>query len=309
MLAEIVLLAGPLHGLQAMLAHPFMRYAFLAGGAVALASGLVGSFAVQRGQVFTGDALSHAAFTGALAALLVGADARLGLFGAAVVVALVMGLLARRGRADDVVIGSVFALVLGFGVLFLSLYTTNGSAGGNGRAGPAVLFGSIFGLSGGAALFAAAIGLAIVAVLLLIARPLLFATLDEAVAGAHGVPVRGLNLLFLALVGLAAAEGAQVVGALLVLGLLAAPAAAAQRLTDRPYRALVLAAGLALLAVWGGLLLAYTASSLPPSFTIVACAAGLYALAALLPWLRARVRRVRPAGAAGQTPLRRSAAG
>jgi zinc/manganese transport system permease protein len=304
-----ILLAGPLHGLQVMLAHPFMRYAFLAGGAVALASGLVGSFAVQRGQVFTGDALSHAAFTGALAALVVGADARLGLFGAAVVVALAMGLLARRGRADDVVIGSVFALVLGLGVLFLSLYTTNGSAGGNGQAGPAVLFGSIFGLSGASALVATLTGLAIVVVLLVIARPLLFATLDESVAAAHGVPVRGLNLLFLALVGLAAAEGAQVVGALLVLGLLAAPAAAAQRLTDRPYVGLALAAGLALLAVWGGLLLAYAASSLPPSFTIVAFAAALYALAALLPWLRVQARRLRTAGAARGARQRRSALG
>lgn len=293
----IALLVNPAAGLAQMLGHPFIRYGFIAGTGVALACGLVGYFAVLRGQVFTGDALSHAAFTGALAALAVGLDARLGLFGVTVAVALGMGLLGARGRADDVVIGAVFAWVLGLGVLFLALYTTRHS-GGNGAAGPAVLFGSIFGLSSASARLALLLGLATAAALVALARPLLFASVDEAVAAAQGVPVRGVGLLFLALIGLAAAEGAQVVGALLVLGLLSAPAAAAQRLVDRPYAGLALSAALALLAVWGGLTLSYVAPRLPPSFAIIATATAIYALAALLPLLR-RVskngRRERPA--------------
>ena len=67
-----------------MFAHAFMRHAFLAGIPIALAAGVVGYFMVLRGQVFTGDALSHVAFTGALAAAAAGIDARIGLFAATI---------------------------------------------------------------------------------------------------------------------------------------------------------------------------------------------------------------------------------
>jgi len=271
-----------------MFAHPFMRTAFLAGTPVAVACGLVGYFAVLRAQVFTGDALSHVAFTGSLAALAIGLDLRFGLYTATVAVAIGMGLLGRRGRADDVVIGSVFAWVLGLGVLFLSLYTTgrSGVSGTSGNAGVSVLFGSIFGLSVRDAVVASVLGLAVAVALVAMARPLLFATVDGAVAAARGVPVKGLGVAFLTLVGLAAAETTQVVGALLLLGLLAAPAAAAQRLTTRPYRGLVLSAALAVAATWAGLTESYLIPSMPPSFAIIATAVALYGAIATMAWSR-----------------------
>src|SRR5205085_1347638 len=171
-----------------MFAHPFVRNAFLAGTAIAVAAGLVGYFVVLRSQVFTGDALGHVAVTGALAALAFGVDARLGLFTTTIVLGMGMALLGRRGRADDVVIGSVFAWVLGLGVLFLTLYTTSRSTA-NGAAGVSVLFGSILGIGRAHAQVAAAIAVAVVLSLLAIARPLLFASVDETVAAARGVPV------------------------------------------------------------------------------------------------------------------------
>jgi zinc/manganese transport system permease protein len=256
--------------------QPFMQHAVLAGTAVALAAGLVGYFLVLRAQVFTADALSHTAFTGALAALAAGFDARVGLFAVTVVVALGMGLLGRRSRPDDVVIGGVFAWILGLGVLFLTLYTSHRSGSGNGSGSVAVLFGSIFGLSWSRALLTALVGLATCLVLLLIARPLLFASLDEAVAAARGVPVRVLGLVFLVLVGVTAAESTQVVGALLILGLMAAPAAAAIRLTTRPFRALLLSGTIAVASVWIGLAASYAFHQLPPSFTILAVATSAY---------------------------------
>ena len=142
-----------------------------------------------------------------------------------------------------------------------------------------MLFGSIFGLSGGQTLVAVLIAAGITAVLLLIARPLLFATLDEAVAAARGVPVKLLGLGFLALVGACAGEATQAVGSLQLLGLLAAPAGAALRLTDRPYPGLALSAGLAVAEMWIGLALSATFTSLPPSFSIMAAATAVYALA------------------------------
>jgi zinc/manganese transport system permease protein len=275
--------------------HPFMVHALLAGTGIALACGLVGYFLVLRAQVFTGDALSHVAFTGALAALAAGIDLRIGLFAAAVLVALLLGALGDRARADDVVIGSVFAWVLGLGVLFLTLYTTNQSGGGNGSGTVDVLFGSIFGLSAGQAGQALWIGVGVLAVLLAIARPLLFATLDPIVAAARGVPVRALGFGFLALVGATTAEATQAVGALLLLGLLAAPAGAAHLLTDRPYRGMALATGLAVAEMWAGLALAYYVPRLPPSFAIVAVGAVLYAVALATNRPRRAVRRGRDA--------------
>ena len=278
------------------LEHPFFAHALLAGTGIALAAGLVGYFLVLRAQVFTGDALSHVAFTGALGALAAGVDLRLGLFAATIAVAVLIGVTGRRGRADDVAIGSVFSWLLGLGAFFLTLYTTSRGAT-HGTAGVSVLFGSIFGLSGGQAWTAALVAAGISAGVLLLARPLLFASVDEAVAAARGVPVRFLGIAFLVLVGACAAEATQAVGSLLLLGLLAAPAGAAHRLTQRPYPALALSAGLAVAEMWTGLALSYAVPVLPPSFAILATATLVYAGA--LAHSTGAWRRVRPRPAAG----------
>jgi zinc/manganese transport system permease protein len=277
--------AGPLE-------QPFFQHALFAGTAIAAAAGLVGYFLVLRAQVFTGDALSHVAFTGAIAALAFGYDPRIGLFAGTIAVALLLGALGRRGWADDVAIGSVFSWILGLGVFFLTLYTTTRSTADS-RVGVNVLFGSIFGLSAAQARTAALVAAGICLALLAIARPLLFASLDAAVAAARGVPVRVLGFAFLALVGASAAEATQAVGALLLLGLLAAPAGAAMRLTDRPYRALVLSAALAVAEMWAGLGLSYAVPKLPPSFAIMASAAAVYAAAFAVGRRRRRAGLVR----------------
>ena len=266
-----------------MFGHEFMRNAFLAGTFVALACGLVGYFVVLRAQVFAGDALSHVAFTGALAAAAAGIDLRVGLFAATILVALGMGAAGERARADDAVIGSFFAWILGLGALFLSIFTTTSSGGGgNGTAGVRVLFGSIFGLSVSEARLAAALGALAVVVVLAVARPLLFTSVDVEVAEAKGVRVTLVGLVFLGVLGLVAAEATQAVGALLLLGLLSAPAGAAHRLTANPYKGLALSGALALVAMWGGLTLSYLVPSLPPSSMIISLAVGIYIAAAAL---------------------------
>jgi zinc/manganese transport system permease protein len=286
--------ANPFVGIGNMLQHPFLRYAFLAGTAIALAAGLVGYFVVLRQQVFTGDALSHVAFTGALGALAAGIDPRVGLYGACVIVALVMAAFGSRGNADDAVIGIVFAWVLGLGAFFLTIYTTSRSGTSGGTTGVNVLFGSIFGLSRAQARNSAAIAVVVAVAVVSLARPLVFASIDQAVAGARGVPVRMLDFTFLALVGITAAEATRVVGALLLLGLLAAPASAAQRLTSRPFAAMWLSAAIAVLSIWTGLAIAYAAPRIPPSFAIVAVATSCYLTAILATAVRGRERRLMP---------------
>lgn len=278
--------------LATMFSHAYLREAFLAGTFVGLAAGLVGYVLVLRAQVFTADALSHVSFTGAFAALALGFDLRVGLFATTVLVALGMAAAGRRAKPDDVVIGGAFAWVLGLGVLLLTIYTTSRSAS-NGAASVTVLFGSVFGLSHGRALTAAAIGLGICLLMAIIARPLIFASLDETVAAVRGVPVRLLGFGFLALTAVAAAEATQVVGSLLILGLVAAPAGAAARLVANPYRALPVSGALAVLSVWVGLTIAYLVPVLPPSFTILAVATTL--LLAAVSAQRRRHPRTHPA--------------
>ncbi|MCW2857029.1 MAG: metal transporter permease [Marmoricola sp.] len=284
--------ANPIDGLAHMLSLQFIQHALVAGTSIALLSGLVGYFVVLRGQVFAGDAMSHVAYTGALAALAAGVDLRVGLFAATVIVGLALGLLGGRSTADDVVIGTTFAWVLGLGVFFLALYTTH-SATGNSTANVNVLFGSIFGISSSDARTAAWIAVGLIALLLLIGRPLLFASLDPAVARARGVPVRLLGPLFLAIVGATAAEASQAIGALLLFGLVAAPPAAAQRLTDRPWAGFVLSGILAVASMWIGISLAYAVPTLPASFTIMATSTAIYAGAALITVGRRRGERRR----------------
>jgi zinc/manganese transport system permease protein len=268
-----------------MLGQEFMRNALLAGTFVALACGVAGWFVVLRGQVFAGDALSHVAFPGALAAAAAGVDQRIGLFVATIAAGAAIGMLGRGvlggGRGNDTAIGIAFTFILGLGVFFLALAGTS-AAGASGIAGAHTLFGSIFGLSAGEARLAAAIGLGAVLATAAIARPLLFSSVAPDVAAARGVPTRLLAIAFVALLGVVAAEATQAVGALLLLGLLAAPAAAAHRLTRAPFTGVALAGLLAVAATWGGLVLAYEIPSLPPSTAIVALAVGTYGAAALL---------------------------
>ena len=268
-----------------MLAADFMRNAFSAGGCIALAAGLVGYFVVLRNQVFTSDALGHVAFTGGLGGVLLGAPLLLAVFSSTVGGALAIGSLGGRGRGRDVAIGTVFAWVLGLGVLFLSLYTTSRSAGA-GNLGISVLFGSILSLQAQPAAIASIAGIATSLGLLAISRPLLFASVDPDVATARAVPVRLVTLAFLVLVGLTVAESVQAVGALLIFGLLVTPAAIAQNATVNPFAGMALSALLAVIFVWVGLGLSFYISY-PPSFFIIAVSFATYVAATLATRVRA----------------------
>lgn len=268
-----------------MLALEFMRNAFVAGGCIAFAAGLVGYFVVLRNQVFTADALGHTAFTGSLGGLLAGLNLLAGAFGSCVAVALAIGTLGGRGRGRDVAIGTVFAWVLGLGVLLLSTYTKSISAS-SGTLGVSVLFGSILGLRPYQVIVSSLAAIATAIVLLLVARPLLFLSVDPDVAVTRGVRTRGLTALFLILVAATVAESVQAVGALLIFALMVTPAAIAQNLTARPWAGMALSAGIAVAVVWAGLVLSFY-MSYPPSFFITALAFGAYLASRLRPLLPA----------------------
>jgi zinc/manganese transport system permease protein len=259
-----------------MLDYDFMRTAFAASGVVAILAGIVGFFLVLRGQTFAGHALSHVGFTGATGAVLLGLPPLAGLVGFTVLAGLGMGLLGEKLAERDVAIGMILSLALGLGLLFLHFFTSYASQAA------ALLFGNVLGVDNSALAALAILAILALAALGAIARPLLFASLQSELAEARGVSLRFVSTAFLAIVAVAVAECAQIVGVLLVFTLMVGPAASALRFTRRLYVAIALAAALALLEAWGGLTLAFY-SDWPVSFWITALSGVVY-FASLAEW-------------------------
>lgn len=267
----------PLSDLRQLTAFPFMVNALEAGTAVAVMAAVVGWFMVIRRESFAGHTLSVMAFPGAAGALLIGLPAPAGYFVFCSFVALVIGGTrgwgAARGRAQEsAVTGAVQALGLALGFLFLSLY--HGLLAGY----ESLLFGSFLGITRSQVLTLAIVAALTAGLFAITGRPLLFASVDEAVARANGVPARALSLGFLLVLGLAVAGTAQITGALLVFALLVAPAATARLITPRIGAGIGLTIVIGVVITWVGLALAYF-YDYPVGFYITSIAFALYLLA------------------------------
>lgn len=257
---------------------PFMVNALEAGTIVAVTAAVVGWYMVLRRQSFAGHTIAVMSFPGAAGAALAGIPTALGYYLACGVAALTIGRsggVGRAGGGESAAIGVVQVGGLALGFLFLSLYS------GVLEQLETLLFGTFLGIDRNQVLTLLLVGLAVLAALALVGRPLLLATLDPEVARARGIPVRALDTGFLLILGLAVAATSQITGALLVFALLVAPPAAAQALTPRPVLSLALSVVFALLVTWVGLAIAYY-SIYPLGFFVTSLAFGLYAIARLV---------------------------
>jgi zinc/manganese transport system permease protein len=250
----------------AMFEYDFMRNAFAAAGVAAVVSGAVGYFLVLRGQTFAGHALGHIGFAGATGAILIGLAPVWGLVGLTVAAGIGMGLMGERISGRDVAIGIVLALALGFGLLFLHYYTAFAAQA------TALLFGNVLAVDPAMIATLLALGVLTFGGLAALMRPLVFSSLQPELAEAKGVPVRFVSTAFLAIVALAVAESAQVVGILLVFALMVGPPATAQRLVTGLWSGIALSAAIALAEAWLGLTAAFY-TDWPVSFCIAALSA------------------------------------
>lgn len=270
-----------------VLEYHFMLDALAAGGVAAVLAGLVGWLMTIRREAFAGHTLAIMSFPGAGAAALLGIPAAWGYFAfcgaGGLAIAGLGGGRERPAGERSAAIGIVQAGALAAGFLFVSLY------GGVLGDLDGLLFGNLLGVSDTQVLVLAAVAVAVGAVLLVVGRPLLFASVDPQVAAARGLPVRALGAVFLVALGLTVAEASQVTGALLVFALLVMPAAGAQALTARPALSLALTLAFALTSVWVGLGASYF-SVYPPGFFVAIVAFGLYVVArsAGAGWTRTR---------------------
>jgi zinc/manganese transport system permease protein len=255
-----------------LLQHEFVQNAFLAGTIVAIVTAIIGYFVVLRAQAFAAHALAHIGFAGATGGALLGIGSLPGMFALTLLAALGMGALGKRIRGRDIEIGMVLSFALGLGVLFLNLYTQHATE----TVG--ILFGSLLSVTRRDVLIMLFCGISVLFLLIFLFRPLFFASIDPEVAEARGLPIGLLSLLFLLLLAITVSEAVQVVGVLLVFALLVVPAATAQRLTSRPFIAIILSILFGLTFTWGGLFLALI-GRWPVSFYIAALSAFSYFVA------------------------------
>jgi zinc/manganese transport system permease protein len=264
----------PLTDFRELFAYPFMVHALEAGSIVAVMAGVTGWFMVLRRQTFAGHTLSVIAFPGAAAASLVGLPVAIGYFGFCGLGALGLAAIAGTRRslgAESAAIGTLQALALALGFLFVSLY--HGILTGL----DSLLFGTFLGVTTQQVVVLLVVAAAVLGLVVVAARPLFFASVDAEVARAGGVRVNALGFGFLLVLGLSVAETSQITGALLVFALLVTPAATAHQLTPRPGLGIALSVVLALAVTWLGLALAYF-SIYPVGFYITSLSFGLYVL-------------------------------
>jgi len=260
--------------------YEFMRNAFAAATIVAIVSGSIGYFLVLRGETFAGHALSHVGFPGATGAVLIGISPFLGLTVFTVLAGIGISLVGEKANRD-VAIGLVLTVSLGLGLLFLHFYTSYAGMATN------LLFGNVLGISQQTVWVLLGMAVVTLAGLVVISRPLLFASLQPELAEARGVATGRLSAVFMVIVALTTAQAIQIVGVLLVFALMVAPAATALRLTQRFATGIALAVGLAVGIAWVSLLLAYV-TDWPTSFWITALGGLAYAVSHAPAWLRLR---------------------
>jgi zinc/manganese transport system permease protein len=260
---------------------PLVQNSLIAGLLLGIMGGLIGVFVMTRDMSFAVHGISELSFAGAAIALLIGLNVALGATFGSIVAAIIIAIMGTRAKDRNSIIAVLMPFGLGIGILALALY--------EGRAANkfGLLTGQIIAVDDPQVFWLIATSLVVVIALLVIWRPLSFASLDPEVAEARGVPTKALGVIFMLLLALAVAASVQIVGALLVMTLLVTPAAAALRLTSSPLLVPILSMVFAVVAVVGGILLAL-GGGLPISPYVTTLSFAIYLVARVIEKVRSR---------------------
>ncbi len=259
----LLALASPYPALSATpLGSSPVQTALLVGGAVAVASAMVGLFTVVRGQSFAGHALGDVGTAGGSVSYLFGLDVLVGFVGIALITAALMDLFGiDREEGRDVATGVVLGSMLGVGALLLYLDSTLPGSSGSAMV---ILFGSLFSIPGAAVPFAIMLSMLVAGGVGLLFRPLLLDSVNSDLARASGIRRRVVGRMYLLLLALGIALSSLTIGAILSTALLVGPAAAAAVLFRRPLHAFLAAVAVSVLSVWAGIFLSYYSYYWPP---------------------------------------------
>lgn len=255
----------------------FLLNALLAGLALAIVAGPLGSFVVWRRMAYFGDTLSHAALLGLALGLLLEVNPTLAVTFGCLLLAVLLGSLQQRLKlASDTLLGILAPTTLALGLVVLSFMSDV-------RVDLlGYLFGDLLAVSPTDLLWILGGSALVMLVLTLLWRPLLAITVHEELAQVEGLPVGVLRLVLMLLIAIVIAVAMKIVGVLLITSLLIIPAAAAQRHSRTPEQMALVASLLGVLAVCGGLALSWFKDT-PAGPSIVVCAAAGFALSLLIP--------------------------
>ncbi|WP_346844524.1 metal ABC transporter permease [uncultured Rothia sp.] len=258
-----------------------LSHSIIAGAILGIIGGFVGMFVMMRDHAFAVHGVAEMSFAGAALFLLLGYDVVTGSLVGSIVAAILIGILGAKHSESNSVIGTLMPFGVGLGILFLSMY--------EGRANNkfSLLTGQIVSVDDSQLTEMVIGAVVIIGALIIIWRPLTFASLDPEVARAKGVPLRGLSLTFMVILGIAVALSVQIVGSLLVLALLITPSAAALRITASPLKALLFSILFAEISMVGGIMLAL-AGSLPISPYVTSISFAIYLICRLIAAIRQR---------------------
>lgn len=234
------------------LSFQFFQRALLASVLAGTVCAVIGCYVVLKGLAFIGDAVAHAAFPGVVVAYIVGAPYALGGGIAAFITAITIGWISRRSQLRvDTAIGVVFAGAFALGIFLYS--TINGFVGDL----FGFLVGNVLAIGTDDLIGLVVLGAIVLGIVAVLWKELLYATFDPLGAAASGLPVSGLEYLFLGLVALTIVISLQAVGIILVVAMLVTPAATAQLVTVRFVRMVLLATTIGALTSILGLYLSY----------------------------------------------------
>ncbi len=253
----------------------FMQRGLLAAAIVSAVAAVVGSLVILKGMAFISDALPHASFSGVAVAFALGENLYVGGGVAALLTALAIGYVSRRGVIrNDTAIGIIFVGAFALGILIVSLqdnYTGDLFS---------FVFGNVLAVSWNDVWLTAAVAAVVVLIVVLFYKELLFNAFDPTMAQASGLPVAWIEYGLLALLALVTMIALQTVGIVLVVALLVTPAATAQLLTRRLSTMMLVAAAIGVASSVVGLYGAWHAD-VSASAAIVLTATGAFIAAFL----------------------------
>ncbi|HBI15980.1 MAG TPA: hypothetical protein DDY20_10785 [Desulfobulbaceae bacterium] len=255
----------------------FLQYALLTGLMASVACGIIGSYVTVRRITYIAGAIAHCTLGGMGIAGYLNKEQGLtflsplaGAVCAALVAALVISYMLHRSTMRlDTILSAVWAIGMAVGIIFIS------KTGGYNKDLMSYLFGDILMVSDQDLILISVLDLILVGMVFLLYNRLVSISFDEEFARISGIRVDLYNTLFLCLVALTVVLLVQVVGIILVVALLALPAAAAGQMTTRLPAMMLLAIFLCAVSTTGGLVISY-GPNLPAGATIVMLAGFLY---------------------------------
>lgn len=267
-----------------MLLDDFLVRALLGGIGVAAVAGPLGCFVVWRRMAYFGDTLAHSALLGVALGFLLSVDLTIGIIGTCLALAVAIVVMQEQRRwATDTLLGLLSHSALAIGLVVISLMD------GVRIDLLGYLFGDILAVGRAELAWIWSGGLAVLAGLAVLWRPLLAVTVHDELARAEGIPSLYVRLGFTLLLAVVIAIAMKVVGILLITSLLIIPAAAARPFAATPERMAVIASAVGCFAVAGGLWGSLRLDT-PSGPSVVVAALGLFVAAQVLAtlWRRGR---------------------